>query len=991
MRAAPREGLASRALRIFSGLLVLAAFGCALAAERQFDINLPAEPLARSVVLLSKQTDLKPLLLSVAGELDQIRGNPVKGHMTAREAVRLLLRGTGWSYSFDGPSAVVVFPQHQNLPAESARRSPPLAIPRSVGPQDTSVGGFQSVVNPSVVPIPLVLVTGSLIRGLDDVQVISLNTTQWQDPGYSGVQTAVTALPIASNNAPREDYDPEGGNFNRGVALNLRGLGAGATLVLVDGHRQPYSGLNGTFVDVSTIPWSAIDHIEIMTQGDSALYGSDAIAGTVNIILKKNLDGQQTQARYSSVAGGGAETVLGQSMGTHWESGRVLLVYQYSDRTALPLSARSFAANPDRTLQGGSDFRSPYANPGNILDPLSQSPTYAIPLNQNGVGLTPSQLLPGQVNLQNQFAGSDLLPEWRTHSVYWDVHQSITDSLELFANARVNQRAEDQHADAVAEVLVVPSTNAFYVNPYKTSAVLVGYDFLDDFGPIYGSGQTRTGTLSLGFTQTLPQGWQVVGTAFYGAEQMRWAGYNQVNPTALSAALADSNPLTAFNPFADGSHTNPATLKAIQATQYERSLSTISEFTLTADGALAVTPLAPKAAVGVDLRQERLSQSEAFIGESSELENHREVASTFAQLAVPLPEHLGLTAALRYDHYSDFGGTTNPELTLKWTPGAVNLHSTWGRSYRAPPLEDLVTNSSANIDGLVSLPDPKSPTGYSVVLAEEGNSAHLRQETATTVTFGVDVAPGQWPGFTAAANLFSIDYRDQIVRPGPASPYAVLSEEAIWQTIIERDPPANQVAALCTSPQFSGTLAACQTTPIAAIVDLRLRNLAETIERGLDLNLQYHLTGPLGELAAVLDATRLFSFDQAINEEEPSRDLANSIGNPIALKARATLRWTQRSDTRPGWGVALTENFVGRYTDNLTSPTRPVASFDTTDCELRYRFAGSANAWDGPDLSLAASNITNRNPPFANNQWGYDLANTQAIGRIVTISIRYDW
>lgn len=990
MRPAPREALASRTLRLLSGLLCWATFACALAAERQFDINLPTDVLPRSVVLLSKQTDLKPLLLSVAGELDQIRGNAVKGRMTTREAIRLLLRGTGWTYSFDGPSSVVVFPLRQVLP-DTARLAPSLAVPRPLPPPDAAVAPLQTVANPSVSSIPLVLVTGSLIRGVRDTRVLVLDTAEWQDAGYAGVQTAVSTLPIASNNAPREDFDPEGGNFNRGVAINLRGLGPGATLVLVDGHRQPYSGLNATFVDVSTIPWCAIDHIEIMTQGDSALYGSDAIAGIVNIILKKDLEGRETQARYSAVQGGGNETLVGQSFGTHWEDGRILVVYQYADRTALPLSARPFAANPDKTSLGGSDFRSPYSNPGNILDPTSQSPAYAIPANQNGVGLTPEQLLPGQVNLQNQFAGADLLPEWRTHSLYLDLHQSVTESFEVFANARVNQRDEDQHADAVAEVLVVPSTNPFYVNPYKTSTVLVGYDFLNDLGPIYGTGQTRTGTITIGFTQALAQGWQISGTAFYGAERMQWAGFNEVNPTALTAYLADSNPLTAFDPFGDGSHTNPATLKAIEATQFERSLSTISELTLTADGALAVLPLTPKAAIGVDLRQERLSQNEAFASEASGLENHREVASSFAQLVVPLPQHLGLTAALRYDHYSDFGATTNPEVRLKWAPGFFDFYGTWGHSYRAPPLQDLVTTSSANIDGLVSLPDPQSPTGYSVVLAEEGNSAYLRQETATTVTFGMEVTPPQWPGLTVSANLYSIDYRDQIVRPGPASPYAVLSEEAIWQTIIDRNPSAAQISAICTSAQFSGTLAACQAAPIAAIVDLRLRNLSETIERGLDLNVQYPVTLPLGEVTALLDATRLFSFDQAINEHQPTQALANTIGNPISLKARATLRWTQRGDNGAGFGAALTENFVGRYTDNLTTPTRAIASLATTDCEIRYRFSSSVKARDGPVLSLAASDITNRTPPFANNQWGYDLANTPALGRMLTFAVRYDW
>src|SRR5262249_1178950 len=138
---------------------------------------------------------------------------------------------------------------------------------------------------------------------------------------YATVQDAVRALTFTSRAGPGEVFNPAGtaGNFNRGESLNLRGLGAGATLVLVDGRRQPVAGYYGDFFDVSNIPWSAVDHIDVLPDGASALYGADAVAGVVNIIMRDKLDGAETEGRFGSAADGAAERLFAQLVGTHWD------------------------------------------------------------------------------------------------------------------------------------------------------------------------------------------------------------------------------------------------------------------------------------------------------------------------------------------------------------------------------------------------------------------------------------------------------------------------------------------------------------------------------------------------------------------------------------------------------------------------------------------------------------------------------------------------
>src|SRR6185437_8064935 len=152
-------------------------------------------------------------------------------------------------------------------------------------------------------------------------------------------------------------------NYNYGSGINLRGLGVAATLVLVNGHRQPLSGLNGDFVDVSNIPMAAVDRIELLPDGASAAYGSDAIAGVVNIIMKDHFDGAETQVRYGGAPGGRDDVTASQLLGTHWSSGNMMLVYQYQDTTELSAKARGYAANADKRPYGGADYRTYFTYP----------------------------------------------------------------------------------------------------------------------------------------------------------------------------------------------------------------------------------------------------------------------------------------------------------------------------------------------------------------------------------------------------------------------------------------------------------------------------------------------------------------------------------------------------------------------------------------------------------------------------------------------------
>jgi iron complex outermembrane receptor protein len=195
-----------------------------------------------------------------------------------------------------------------------------------------------------------IVVTGSHIKGIENKtnSIIVIDQTQIEQSGYSSTQDLFFSLPqnYAGGSTTQAGFIGAGqlnGDFSS--AINLRGLGASSTLVLLNGHRMS-PGVQGTQVDVSSIPLAAIERVEILTDGASAIYGSDAVGGVVNIITKKDYDGADTSARFGSVTSGSRqEETIAQTLGKSWASGNVTGTFQYQDHSRLDSRDRDFTSD----------------------------------------------------------------------------------------------------------------------------------------------------------------------------------------------------------------------------------------------------------------------------------------------------------------------------------------------------------------------------------------------------------------------------------------------------------------------------------------------------------------------------------------------------------------------------------------------------------------------------------------------------------------------
>src|ERR1700674_4572769 len=229
-----------------------------------------------------------------------------------------------------------------------------------------------------------IVVTGSHIRGAEVAgsQLIIIGREQIDTSGYGRVEDVLATVTQNFNRANAAVSESGFFNLNHGAEVQVRGLGVGTTLTLVNGQRQGASGYQGTFTDVSSIPMSAIERIEILPEGTAALYGSDAIGGVVNIILRRNFEGIEARVRGSATDSDATERSAALLLGHAGPRGNVLVGFQFNDSDALRCSARAYcAANADFRGFGGTDLRGFASNPCTILD---AKPIAAIPHGQDG-------------------------------------------------------------------------------------------------------------------------------------------------------------------------------------------------------------------------------------------------------------------------------------------------------------------------------------------------------------------------------------------------------------------------------------------------------------------------------------------------------------------------------------------------------------------------------------------------------------------------------
>ena len=560
------------AAALLSGLAT-AALAQPASAPMAFDIK--AGPLDQALKAYAER--LHSQMLYDARLVAGLRAPALRGSYTARQALQRLLAGTDLQADAPMANTIVLRPRAsaaRDLSPQSAAAGPPtdvahLSSPGVESPRSSAGGAGRGA--PTTQPAPPavaeVVVTGTHLRGVTDSPspVVVVSREDMDRRGYGTLTEALQALPQnfgGSANPQSLFAGMDGSNSNTLAAsgVNLRGLGADATLVLMNGRRLAGTGAFGDFADISTLPTAAIDRVEVLTDGASAIYGADAVGGVVNVVMRKDFDSAETRVRYGGTTSGPYnDTQVAQTFGRTWSGGSALVTYEYDLQTVLPADSRDYAANANLAPFGGTDHRVFYSHPGNLLsvDPITGSfvPSYAIPTGQDGVGLTSADLIPGVTNLQNQRAGTDILPRQERQSLYANAQQELSSRLTVSGDVRYGWRrfnVEDGNEDTILEV---SPTNPHFVSPPGGAPYdLIAYDLGDDIGSSGTKGLAQSVGVTGGADLKLFGDWRLATYGAYAAEFGSSRDFNELNSSYLDEALGNTtdDPATSFSTAKNG-------------------------------------------------------------------------------------------------------------------------------------------------------------------------------------------------------------------------------------------------------------------------------------------------------------------------------------------------------------------------------------------------------------------------------------------------------
>jgi iron complex outermembrane receptor protein len=837
-----------------------------------------------------------------------------------------------------------------------------------------------------------VVVTGSHIRQTDVETALPMQVLTREDIERSGVTTVEQLLErVPANVNPFNVAQTIGNGINPGLSsANLRGLGGGSTLVLLNGRRLGNYAFDGASVDLNSIPFAAIERVEVLKDGASAIYGTDAIAGVINFILRKDFQGFELAGGFTATQHGGGnegQVNLTAGYGDPMRDGfNVFASLAYQKQQALRAIDRDFARTAYRPDQG-MEFLTPLTFPSNIFDRARGRI-----LNPTATdGCLPPTAIPIRFPPENDLAcgydyaaAIDLLPEVERTSALVRGTWRVNADLDLFAEALIGR---NRFEAAIAPNAIPPFTSfgqlrypaggPYYPTDFAAANGLAG-SLLISFRATELGARTNTTTSDtqryvLG-AEGRAAGWDYNVAAVYNWNQQESAysgSYVYANRIVPAIATGLINPWGPSGP--EGSALLASTTYSGTPQTADGTTSLVNAY---ASREIAQLPAGPLAlALGAEARRERLSYDwdpEVLAGNSplgdqlKAISGSRSVYSLYAELAVPIVRGLDAQLALRFDEYSDFGSTTNPKVALRWQPlQTLLLRGSWGEGFRAPPLYTLSEPSASA--GITLIEDPvRCPvTGLvddclAFVEVFSGGNPNLQPETSTQWNLGVVWEPVR--GLSLAVDYWAIEQKG-IIEP--------LTEENLMR-YYQRFP--DRITRGPVDPNYPNLPG-----PIVAI-DISPLNLGTTQTSGVDVFASW-LAPPQewGQMRIGLQGTYVRQWETQVDGATYVSRLGDATYGDAVPRWRSTLTldWN-----RGPWGATLAQVYSAGYTEPLREPdsgTRHVGSSSSWDLQGRY------SGFSGWQLALGVRNLFDEEPPFSLQstafQAGFNPQTASPLGR----------
>ncbi|WP_188945478.1 TonB-dependent receptor domain-containing protein [Polymorphobacter multimanifer] len=851
-----------------------------------------------------------------------------------------------------------------------------LALPQAAQAQTPTPSTETAAVAEAAQDGSEIIVTGTSIRGVAPTgsALIGVTRDTIQANAPANASELLSQVPQLGNFGANHEQATVGRFRTGGFLPNIHNIGIFATLTLFNGHRMAAVGGEAVLPDPGIVPILAVQRVEIVADGSSAVYGSDAVAGVANFIYRRDMEGFEAQGTYGFSENSSYEKRnLALGWGKRWSSGNFMIVGEYSGNTP-PTNGEYDFIRADQRFRGGADRRGTSCSLPNVT--------------ANGVVYAYPSFLTGNANrnrCENQLENT-IIPDSRRYSVLATIREQISDTVTLWAEGNYSNLRTSSIANPRNFNLIVPNTNPYFVLPpgVTASQVAVVRNTQGLFDNPRNLQRSEVMGITLGADIDVGGDWQINLLTHYSKTN----DYNDQPEVDLQVAQAlarGTTRATAFNPFGQAADNNADVLAQINNgfTQINDTSQYLRQLQVKADGPLFAVPGGDvRVAVGTDFRDEQANQLQlgGVPGPNQLLVRDdnisRFVAAVFTEVniplfsganAIPLFQRLDLAVSGRYDHYQGLGGTFNPKFGIVWQPiEDLTLRGSWGTSFVAPNL-GLITS-------IFGVPQPgQNVAGIGTVniYNQGGGNPALTPEDATTYSFGAELRPTFIPNLRFGVTYYNVKYSNLVYKPTQADAFF---NPAFAYALTRNPTPAQVAQAIAEAPPQS---------PVPDVIDFIFRsyavNLGSRSIDGLDFDLNYTLDTGIGNFLFNINANRQLGYRQEIVPGSGFQDL---VGRQEAIKwrARGQLSWTLEDFT-----ASLFMNYIDSYTNPGSVAFPEVDSWETFDLTLQYNMP---QVLKGSQIQFRASNLFDRSPPFYDGTLGYFSNLASPFGRTLEVTLR---
>ena len=831
-----------------------------------------------------------------------------------------------------------------------------------------------------------VVVTGSYLKstpGDEALPVQVLDRNFIDGIGANSLSDVVANLAISSGAENQADSFTQGST--QGTAnVNLRGLGLSSTLVLINGRRQTISGAlandGSVFVDTSSIPVSALERVEVLKEGATTTYGSDAVAGVVNFVLRENFDGLELTIGHQQVDDGGQrDNSLGFIWGKSNDGTHITLAGNFLDRSALNASER-----PSLIDNANSSFGSSFISYGEAtVDSGPYAGTYApgqyIP-NANCDSYSEGRSIGGILCGFAYGPRFNLVNAEKRMQVYGNVTHDLSNGIEVLGELGFskNEVTDNPQSPSYPDLTFPVISTTHPSNPIGVPLAWLGRPFAFCYPSPLAPRENDTFRASLSLSGTLDSGWRWDTAVTHSSNE-----YRAIQPDTIASRLRDAFAGRGgpggdeyYDPFIPENNSQAFYDYLSYNTDSRRTTDlTVVDGVMSGDLIALSSGEVVEIAIGAQIRREGYKTETddlyeikfdsngvaipvdlIFLGGISELDESRTGYSAFIEAKTPIADDVELTAALRYENL-DSGSSVDPKLALRWQASdMIAIRASASTAFRQPSLSQI----NAQIVQLVDIQDYNvdgtAKGGSAFRRVTQSGSSELKAEESDNFNLGVIVTPNN--SLDLKLDYWSVDYTD----------------------LITVEDPQGKLLADINGPDIVRT----DTGALSGII-VDYFNSSNVDVSGIDFESHWDF---MDNWTIGVNATHMIRYDITL----PTGDTVEALGDfnrgnfarsLPKTKANMNVAWSSENKS-----ATLNMNYVSSY-KNVTDD---VNSYKTIDAQYTVVLDSDGDA-DTIKLSVGVKNLLDEEPPrvIDGANYSYDAKQHSPLGRSLYLNAKFQF